>query len=295
MLQTVTLADKTGADITLHQDSPTSKRVATAASGFYGVTGIRQSIRERPQQHGVIDDSKFQGGKLMVLDLEISSDVSIEDAFTELRAVTAPIIQTLDNGPALIKWREGTSGLELQRLVKVADDFDPPITPVGAIFIVQAQFLAADPRAYSQTENPSVGNTLSGGSGGGMLLPFTFPFTFDESTGGDNTFTLLGNRPTLPRMRIYGACTSPRIRLGSTGQEIVLSGEIEDGSYIELGTNSRGERYCLLNGLTNVTDRINFSATSWFDLEPGTVTLQLFAGTFGPNARLDVFTRAAYA
>lgn len=293
MLSSVTLADKDGSDVVLHSSSATAKRVIMGASGLFGVSAVRQARRARPNAHGEINQSRYTGGKLISLQGEISSDVSIEDAISEFRTLSEPMLQTLDYGAALLKWTEGSAGLELQCEVKLADALDPPITAVGAYLVYQAQLLAEDPRAYSQDETSATGIALSV-SGGGLTFPLTFPFTFATSGGGTVSIAIAGNRPTPPRYRIYGAITDPQIViLGADSTRIVLSGAISAGDYLDIDVNART---VLLNGETNYAQLIEPSTTTWAELPAGeTTNFQLVGSDFDANARLDVFARDAYA
>lgn len=179
MLSSVTLDDKDGTPVTLH--SETGKRVLANATGLAGIGAPRESRRDRPTAHGGIDDSKWESGRLIVLDGEVFSTAGIADAFTEFRQVTKPMLQTLDHGPALLRWTEGTSGLALQRKVKLASDVDPPLSDGAAALSYQCQLFAEDPRAYSQTLTTATGAALSAATGG---------LTF---TGGDPLANIVRN------------------------------------------------------------------------------------------------------
>ena len=227
----------------------------------------------------------------MVVEGVVWSQVSQEDAYAEFRAITSPMVETLDVGPALLKWTEGASGLSLQRLVKLAGDVDPPIEGGEASLSYQAQFYAEDPRAYAQIPTLVVGGTLSAAAGG-MVLPVKFPFTFSPSAGGTAPVSNVGNRPTPPAFRIYGQCTNPQILLVETGERIVLSGTVAAGDFLEIDTQRRSVS---LNGLTSRNNFIVPATTEWFELPKGGSTIRLLAETFDATARVDVEYRAAYS
>jgi hypothetical protein len=473
VLSSITLADKDGADVPLHAVAANSKRVVTGAHGILGVSTLRDSRRVRPTAHGGIDETRWEDGKLVVLEGEVISEVSQADAITEFRTLTAPMIQTLDNGPALLKWQEGppdaregltnlalnpkagdgttanwtntglplleavtlgagptpaasgsmpaevdtglhatsdasgdslrtdapvtsgqsytfsiwayllsnsAGGIQLtvrnaggtvkgssavfstlgawtlltvtvvadateswrftvaqsgagaaewyvagaligpnvayfdgdteggqwggapnaststfkggkQRLVKLASDLDPALAEVGAYLPWQAQFYCPDPRTYAQAQSTWRSGPLAGAAGG-LKFPFTFPFQFNPSALGGASGIVYGTRPTPPILRVYGYCSTPRVQLLSTGEEIVLTGEVGAGDYLELDCAARTVK---LNGLTSRLNLLDFTGTSWWELPPGTQTVQLFATSFDANARVDVLSRAAYA
>jgi hypothetical protein len=219
------------------------------------------------------------------------SQVGIEDAFAEFALVAAPMIQTLDNGPALLKWTEGATGNALQRLVKLDGDLDPPFQEGQAILSYQAQFFSEDPRAYSQTLQ-TVASSLLSVQGGGHVFPTTYPRTYASSGGGTAAFTNAGNRPTPPKFQILGMCVNPSIVLVGTGMRLVFNGTIAAGDYLEIDAAKRTVK---LNGTTN---RLNFydgANSTWFDLPAGVSNLQLIAASFDSNALLNVIGRSAFA
>ena len=75
--------------------------------------------------------------------------------------MVAPMLQTLDYAPALLKWTEGNTGLQLQRLVKLDSEIDPPIQGGASLFTFQVAFYAEDPRAYSQTPTTVTSSVVS--------------------------------------------------------------------------------------------------------------------------------------
>ena len=295
MLSSVTLDDNTGTPVTLHLDATTGKRWLTSALGLRGVQNLRNSgtagRRVRPQAHGGIVPTKYEDARIITLQGEIVSQVSIEDALNEFALIAAPMIQTLDSGPALIKWQEGVTGNALQRLVKLDGDFDPPFTDGVSRLTYQAILVSEDPRAYSQTLQTVVSSSLST-SGGGRVYPMAYNWTYASSGGGVVAFTNLGNRPTPVTYRIYGMVVNPQVILVGTGLKLSFIGTIGAGDYLEVDV---AERSVKLNGLSN---RLNFydpANSTWFELPKDTSNLQLVAGSFDANAQLMVLGRSAYA
>lgn len=104
MLLNLTLDDAAGTPVSLHE---TAKRYLTKASGLAGISATRDLVRDRPQAHGGIDDTRFTGPSLVVLEGECFSTIGISDAFLEFRTIAAAMLETLDMAPALLKWTEG--------------------------------------------------------------------------------------------------------------------------------------------------------------------------------------------
>lgn len=291
MLSSVTLDDSSGNAVTLHQDTPTGKRWLTSALGLRGITALRQTHRVRPQAHGAINETRFEDGRSIVLVGEIMSTVSIEDAFAEFAAVAKPMMQTLDVGPALLKWTEGATGNQLQRLVKLDGDLDPPFQEGQAVLSYQAQFFAEDPRAYSQTQQSVTSSPLAA-QGGGHTFPTTYPRTYASSGGGTVSFTNTGNRPTPPVFQIQGMCVNPQIVLLGSGLRLVFNGTINTGEYLEVDAAKRTVK---LGGQTNRLNFYDSANSTWFDLPAGTSNLQLIAASFDSNAQLTVIGRSAWS
>jgi hypothetical protein len=273
MLSSVTLDDSTPTAVTLHQDATNGKRWLTSATGLRGIANIRDSKRVRPQAHGGINETRYEDGRTITLVGEIMSTVSIDDAFAEWALVAKPMIQTLDVGPALLKWTESTSGNQLQMLVKLDGDLEPPLQEGQATLSYQAQFFAEDPRAYSQTLQTIVSNTLSSGT-----LP------------GQCAFTNAGNRPTPPLYRITGQCTNPVITVGSL--EIALIGSVASGHFIDIDV---AKRTIKLDGTTNQYGLLDSVHSTFFDLPAGASTATLTSGTHDASAKLTLIARSAYA
>lgn len=226
----------------------------------------------------------------MVVEGAVWSPLSQADAWAEWDAVSVPMIQTLDSGPALIKWQR-SDGTALQRLVKLAGEVDPPIEEGAAMLRYQAQFYAEDPRAYGQTESSVSSSTLAAESGG-LTFPITFPFDFNQSSGGIATFTNAGTRPTPVRFRIHGQAVNPQIvLLDGSDRRIVIEGTVQSGDYLEL---SVADRTVLLNGTDSRRNLLDSANTTWVEAPKGNSTWQLIAASFDASALLQILGRSAY-
>lgn len=288
MLSSLTLDDANGNAVILHE---TTKRSVRSVLGLVGIGALRESRRDRPTAHGGIDETLWESGRLVVIEGAVMSSEGIEDAFAEFRAVTKPMIETLDTGPALLKWTEGEAGNQLQRYVKLAAEVEPVLAEGAAYIEYQAQFFAEDPRSYTQTETTVEGAALSDAPGG-LVFPLKFPFTFTSSDGGTAPCSNVGNRPTPPTFRVYGECSNPQIVLVETDERIVLQGEVGADDYLEVNAQTRQVR---LNGTTPRNNFVDPSSTDWFELPRGSSTVRLIAETFDSDARVDVIYRSAFA
>lgn len=273
--------------VTLHE---TSHREVVSVAGLVGISPVRRSARERPTADGSIDDSRYRDESLVTIAGETFG--TYDEAFSEFRILSTQFLSTLTS-PGLLTWTEGVTGLALQRVVKLASAVEPTLTEGPAILRYGAVLASSDPSAYSQTLTTAVGNTLST-LGGGMVMPFVFPFTFAVSGGGLATFVNSGNTITRPLLRIYGDCTNPIIVVGLS--RITLVGPVAAGEYVEIDLSARTITRVSTAGIsTSAMSMLDAANTQWFSLAPGSTTLQMLASTFDAIAHLEVVGRSAYA
>lgn len=287
MLLSLTLDDKDGNPVTLSDAAGNVGLVEV--QGLIGIGPPRDSRRVRPQSHGAIDETRFEDGRLIALVLEAAGP-TYEAAIVNFRAVTAALLDTWESGPALLKWTEGTTGAQLQRLVRLASDVSPPIQDNAARFLFSVQLFAEDPCAYAQAATTTSG-LLSGG-GGGLVAPIVFPVVFSQSFAGTLSINNMGNRKAPLVLRVYGQCVNPSVLIVETGETITLSGTINLGDYVEIDTQTRT---LLLNGVTSVGSLLDSASTRWFSAPRGISTLRLLANSYDTNASLTATYRSAYA
>jgi hypothetical protein len=283
----ITLNDKDGNAVTFHE---TNKRAVARASGLLGIGAPRANRRVRPQAHGGIDNTRWEDGRIIVLEGAVFSQVSQADAWAEFNAITTPMMQTLDYGPALLKWTTVGGSLPLQRLVRLASEIDPPLEEGAAILRYQVQFYAEDPRAYSQTLDTVQSVALSA-NGGGKVYPFAYPRHFAISGGGTLAYTNAGSRPAPPVFRVYGQVVNPAILLLGTSDRITINGTIPNGSYLEIDVQARTLK---MGGTVNQANFLDAANTAWMEAPTGVSNWQVVASSFDTSARFDLLARSAY-
>lgn len=278
MLSSLTINDQAGSAVTLHE---TSQRAVLSAGGLVGISPPRRSARPRPTGHGSIDDTRYTDEQL----IEIAGDVwatTQQLAFAELRAVTAPMLATLDGNPALLKWTEGSSGLALQRLVKLAGPVNPPLSEGMALLRYQAVLAAADPRAYAQSLTTVTSSTFG--------------------AGGAATFNNQGNRPTPVVIQQFpggGTGAAYRIRANNNCPLDLRFGVI-GAPPNTLILDMVARTATLFNTTTSVStprnDMLASSLSIWAELPPGSTTLTLTADGSTPHSSsfFTVTGRSAY-
>lgn len=205
------------------------------------------------------------------------------------------MLETLDNGPALMKWTEGVTGNQLQQLVKLDSDCEPTLEEAAAFLSYPVSFFAEDPRAYSQAQTIAKSGKLSAG-GGGLVFPAKFNWKFAASAGHTVTVKQLGNRPSPLVFRINGYIRNPAIIRASDNTGIYTTATVEDGSYLEIVAQTRE---LLMNGNTNEFSKIEAVKTWWTSLvappSPGEEVFTLLGESYDSNAQLEVLYRSAYA
>jgi hypothetical protein len=211
----ITLTGADGVDVALHR---TDARHVYAATGLIGITPPRQVVRPRPSAHGFINDTRNTEGRLIVLEGRLLGEQSATDMFTEFYAVAGAMLETLGLRRGVVEVDDRRRRLDAGA-VKLHGELEPPVEVGPNILAYQAQLLAQDPRAYSQSESSSTGDALSSAPGG-WTFPRTLPIRFNVSTAGTAAVNNLGNRPTPPVFRVYGMCVNPQILLTGTTSRI---------------------------------------------------------------------------
>jgi len=200
VLSNLTLNDASGNPVTLHEQvgsgSQAAREVVTA-QGLWGIPTPRSTVRKRPTGHGEINETRWSDGSKIAVTGQIASQVSIDAVWADFYTVTAPMVQTLDVGPALLKWTNGVSGAHLQKAVVLDGEVDPVAQEGAALIDYQASFHAPDPRAYSQTLDTVTSPGLATAAGG---IVFTGPPTLINpgfETGDTTGWLSPGKAPTI--------------------------------------------------------------------------------------------------
>jgi hypothetical protein len=271
---------------------------------------VRDTKRTRPERRGGINPDRFTSGAIMAGEFESFSSVDIPSAMAAFRAMVKPMRETLTTDtPATLKWTEGTSGLQLQRKVKLASEIDPPLHDNAALLQWQAQFFAEDPRAYSQVQTTYTGIALAvaaggwtfgGSSGGWDFGGVEGGWGFTSSGGGTVTVLNAGTDDSPPVWRIYGYCMNPQIVNLDTGDRLTLLGSVAANSYLEIDVWA-GTVYLNGDSTQDYRNLVKASTSTWFECEgsstsnpTGATNVQLVAADFDSGARVDGLLRAAY-
>lgn len=131
---------------------------------------------------------------------------------------------------------------------------------------------ASDPLFYGATLNVESGGITT--IGGGFTIPFTIPFAISGGISNQITVVNAGNARVYPeRIVLYGPGTDYILENRTLSQQLIYTGTIADGDYVEIDMKARTALY---NGLTNVYG--NVSGHFW-QLVVGTNTIALTVGS----------------
>ncbi len=131
---------------------------------------------------------------------------------------------------------------------------------------------------------------------GGLRFPVTFPVNFQASPGIGDAVTNGGDARTWPLLRLYGPITNPVLENLSSGESLVVVGQLLDGQFLEIDPRPQ-RRSVLLNGGAGASrySWIDRTASAWWPLYPGTNAIRLRAAEQLGDARLELTWRNAYA
>lgn len=289
MFTTVTIQDASGNDVTLHRSG--SRRLGEC-QGLHGLPAPRRIVRPRPGGHGEINETKHYGSKRPIWSGKLLGDTETA-LWTEYDAILQALWEAVES-ERLMKWTRG-DGTQLQSYVKLGEAFDPVIRyqDAGRVLAYQLVLDREDPRNYSQTQTVEVGDPLTDASGG-VTYPATYPWQYTPSGAGEAQVSNTGTIETPVLFRVYGYASSPQLLNTSTGARVVFDGEVANGDYLEIDTFERSVK---LNGSTDRTNLVDFTATDWRAglAGPGSTTFRLLAANFDGTARVDVLYRSAFA
>jgi phage-related protein len=127
------------------------------------------------------------------------------------------------------------------------------------------QFVATDPRIYSENEYSAAVGTPT--AGGGLAFPFTFPFNFgNPATGSSIVLVNAGSAEAPWRAVASGPCTGITIT-GPDGEQIRWGGSLLTGETLTIDAHP-SRRTVLLQGTASRYGLVDHFS-EWFMLDPG--------------------------
>ena len=275
-----------GTPVVFHE---TVNRALSRVEGLIGLPQPRKVTLPRTEAPGNVNRSRWSDERTISLEGEVwgATHPAAYDEWDVLADVLGETLEADDDG-LVARYRQAGGGDLRQMKVKLDGEFAPPLEGGARRLVYKGNLVAPDPRAYSQTPKTATGNTLGGG--GGLDFPMGMPFDFNPGGNGQLSVTNAGTAPTPAVLFVYGQIETARIRLLTTGQEIVLSGIVPAGQYLQIDVRAKTLR---MNAATDRADMLNAKLTSFFEIPKGTHTLQLI-GDADNAAHLGIEYRDAY-
>lgn len=137
------------------------------------------------------------------------------------------------------------------------------------------------------------GTTVLPSSSGGLLIPFTVPFTINATTvSGQVSLNNPGNEVGPVRLRIDGPCTGPVVTHVSSGAQLVFSSSLVLGVGEWLDVDMEAHTV-LANGQSSRAGWV--TRRGWSGFNPADNTWSFTAAQYDPASQLTVFATPAWA
>lgn len=250
---------------------------------------IREVVEDRTDDDGARDTTLLFGSRAVGIELLVTQDArAVEDELSRyLHPRSRPYLVVEDTG-----WSQA------RRLQLRVDQFSAPLTtdlPRDARKI-QVQWKAPDGIwEASEQDEVTVGADIAT-AGGGMSFPISFPMSFAPTMAtGATTVTSVGAVPSHFIARLYGPCTGPSLVNTTTGEQITFKSSLSlgAGEYVEVDTRERSANWLSDASISRLGD-VDFTATSWWRLEPGDNDIRYLPADADAGSEAVVFYRAAW-
>jgi len=245
-------------DLTLNDGN---KYHLTSIEGFDDPEA-REQREDRATQDGQIDYGQYLGARLMTFNGTILAENATQRDLWRQDLLDAFI---KDGVYRWLRWQvSGEVAKQIYCKVftrTILDNFEDH--PFYRNFIIN--FIAVDPRIYSQTEYTD--KVYIPNVAGGFESPLTSPLTSGiAQAGGRLNINNIGNFTSLPVVRMYGPLTNPYIRNNDDGaKQIKINMIVSGGDYLEIDFE---EKTIMLNGSAS---RYNYldSGYGWWGIKKG--------------------------
>lgn len=259
-------------------------RRVSAVSGFAGIFA-REVVADRAGRSGSRSLTRYRTDQAITITGQLTGQ-NADDTWNHYNTVAGVFADAVE-ADMLLKWTAGQT-LLLQRMVRLTS-LDGPVTVGADIITYQATLRASDPNAYSQQLYQATAGPLGAAKGGGLVFPFTFPFTFLSPPTVNAAITNRGFVPTPPVFSMFGYLLNPTIQLDPNNQ-LVFQGEIDAGDMLVIDVNART---VMLNGTSNRRDLLVSAQSSWFSLPRGPSIITLLADNWSAGAGMNITWRDA--
>jgi tail protein len=279
-----------------------------AANGFaveqldFGYPNVREDISPIPDRNGSWDDTAWFGQRVVSIKgtLLPTSAGSRSKTFDTLAPFLVPSAR-----PTLTFAVDADTSPRFFTL-RAAQLSAPASNPTLTAF--SAQWVAADPAAYSIQMNVVTVGATGGGQGRIYVTPqtgtvtntsaWTPPRVYPVLSGGLNVSAVnQGDLRTPPLIQVFGPCTNPAIyddtvgaviKVGTATQPLTLAaGDV-------LTVDGRGRLVYLGTPASSRYNYVDFTVSSWWLLAPGPNALRYVADIATPASYASVAWNDAY-
>lgn len=274
-----------GTTITLNGSSGL---VLTDCSGFDGAN-VRTNIADLPETDGGIAGDGFLGQRSFT----ITADVIKMDAGTR-NVLLFNLMRALRGLRSDFTLKAAPSGMPA---MQIGARLGSPLRITGQWKkTVLISGIAADPRIYSQAANSQSVTQAGTPATPGAAFPWTFPVNWGGGGGAFSCITAVtnaGNFSAPCTLKCTGPITSPQFTDAASGSSIYVDGiTLAAGVVLSIDTNARTVVDSLGN---NFYGNVRFPGSTWFGLDPGSNSIQLWGSATTAATALEVDWRDTWA
>jgi hypothetical protein len=257
-------------------------------AGISGLDGaeFRGSLDELVEQDGAIPGPGYDGARPVVIPVVLDpTQRAGAKSILERKLKRAARARRADS---ILRWTPSDLGIEVElRLRRSAK----PNTAGRHPTTVQLPMVSADNLIRSSAEASIVIDP--GGAGGivGYTSPYTSPYGTELPLAGQQFVENQGDDEAIPRFRIMGPITNPQILNNSTGLSLDLIYNLAAGEFLDIDV---GRKTVKLGGTADRFGAVQFPASKWWRLLPGSNDVRLLAAAFSAGASLTVYWRHAW-
>lgn len=226
--------------------------------------------------------------------LRIQGDINLSryEYLDRLKSFLAP-----SKRPYLYVSRDGW--FNDRRALLRGDGVSCVITKTSARWL-EVSLRAAIPDGIIEATEDTVVTLRPGAGNIGWAYPASYPKSYQPSNSINQMLVNLpGDVPVSPYVRIYGTCSNPRLFrvFNDVTKEISLTASgglaLAAGNYLDIDF---ANRRIFLNGTVGNSfyNRVDFTTSAWWDLEPGENRLLFTAGTADSACYADITYRDAW-
>lgn len=249
----------------------------------------RTTTYDRPGEHGANLTSLLYGGRLITLRGVIKGASPAQHETRRYDFSTALAISHDTYARPIAKVLKfttvGGSTYRTNVYMRTAPRFDYDDI-MHTRFLIN--LIATDPVIYTETQSTS--GAILRPSGGGFVLPVTFPITSTAAVGGRATLNNAGNVPVYPEyIELTGPLTNPFIANASDDNRYIqLNYTIGSGDVV---TIYPADHAIVLNGSSNLLSS-RVAGSSWWKLQEGNNSIIFSTGSTSDTGTMELVYRS---